>query len=717
MKQVLQELRTGRTTIADVPAPSVSKQGLCIVTRCSLISAGTERMLVEFSRAGLIDKARQQPEKVRQVLNKARTDGPIATFEAVRGQLDSDLPLGYCNVGVVAAVGSEEIGFAVGDRVVSNGPHAEVVAVTRNLCARIPDEVSDDAAAFTILASIALQGVRLAEPTIGESFAVIGLGLIGLMSVQILRANGCKVLAIDPDPAKTALARRFGATIIEPGNDEDPVDAAEAFSRGRGIDGALIAAATKSNDPVSQAARMCRKRGRIVLIGVTGLQLNRSDFYEKELTFQVSCSYGPGRYDSAYEAEGLDYPIGFVRWTEQRNFEAVLDMMSAGTLNVDSLITHRFLLGDAERAYDLIADNIEPYLGILLEYGGQKDDSRLARTVKLAGDKPGTAIGNAKPAIAMIGAGNYASRVLISAFVKAGAQLLGIASNGGQTAASRGRKFGFAEATTDAAALIADPRVNMVVIATRHDSHSRLVCDSLAAGKHVFVEKPLALSLDEIDSVDAAWRAFPEGKRPIVMVGFNRRFAPYVVRMKSLLDSVAGPKTFIMTVNSGALDADHWTQVPAVGGGRIIGEACHFIDLMRFLAGVPIKSWGVTRMESESGVTDDKASIALTFENGSIGTVHYFANGHPSFPKERIEAFGAGRILQLDNFRHLRGYGWKGFGKKSGWRQDKGQDACAAAFLTAVREGGNAPIAFEELIEVSRVTIEVGEAARSRGAC
>jgi predicted dehydrogenase/threonine dehydrogenase-like Zn-dependent dehydrogenase len=712
MKQVLQEIGTGRTTIAESPAPSVPDGGLCITTYCSLISAGTERMLVEFSRAGWVDKARQQPEKVRQVLDKVRTDGPLATAKAVRGQLDRDLPLGYCNVGVVAAVGREQTGFAVGDRVVSNGPHAEVVAVAGNLCAHIPDEVSDDAAAFTILASIGLQGIRLAEPTIGESFAVIGLGLIGLLTVQILRANGCKVLAIDPDPAKTALAHSFGATIVELAEGEDPVAAADAFTHGRGVDGVLITAATRSNEPVSQAARMCRKRARIILIGVTGLQLNRAEFYEKELTFQVSCSYGPGRYDPAYEVEGQDYPIGFVRWTEQRNFEAALDMMVAGTLNVEPLITHRFALTDAARAYDLLASGSEPYLGILLEYEEQRDPDRLARSIPLASDVPAVTREGAEPVIAMIGSGNYASRVLIPAFAKADAQLFGIASSGGQTAASVGRKFGFAEATSDAAALIADPRVNTVVIATRHDSHAPFVCDALAAGKHVFVEKPFALTISELDAIDAAWRQSPAEQRPLVMVGFNRRFAPYVMKMKSLLDSVAAAKTFVVTVNAGALHAQHWTQVPAIGGGRIIGEACHFIDLMRFLAGAPIKRWQVMSIDSESEVKDDKASITLAFADGSIGTLHYFANGHSSFPKERIEAFCAGKVLQLDNFRRLRGYGWKGLGKMSSWRQDKGQAACAAAFLSAVREGRSAPIAFEELIDVGRVTVEVGEGIR-----
>ncbi len=714
MKQVLQELGTGRTTLAEVPAPSVPRRGVCIATRRSLISAGTERMLVEFARAGWVEKARQQPEKVRQVLVKAHTDGPVATLEAVRSQLERDLPLGYCNVGVVTAVGGDTPGLSRGDRVVSNGPHAEIVAVPKNLCARVPDDVSDDEAAFAVLASIALQGVRLVNPTLGESFAVIGLGLIGLITVQVLRANGCRVLGIDPDSSKAALARDFGATVVEPGVGEDALEVANEFSRGRGMDGVLIAAASKSNEPVSQAARMCRKRGRIVLTGVAGLQLDRSEFYEKELTFQVSCSYGPGRYDRAYEVDGNDYPIGFVRWTEQRNFEAVLDMMAAGTLNVRPLISHRFALQDAPRAYDLLAGKSEPYLGILLEYTVQPEVGGSEQTISLGAERSHPAAGSTEPVLAMIGSGNYAGRVLLPALARSGARFHGIASSGGQTAASLGRKFGFDQATTDPSKLIADPRINAVVIATRHDTHAALVCEALAAGKHVFVEKPLALNLPELEAVASAWRTARSSHGPIVMVGFNRRFAPHVLKMKSLLDSVAGPKTFVITVNAGALGADHWTQDPAVGGGRIIGEACHFVDLLRFLTGARIRRWHVASIDTDSGVADDKSSMTLSFADGSVGSVHYFANGHGSFPKERIEAFCGGRILQLDNFRRLRGYGWKQFRRLGGWRQDKGQAACAAAFVAAVSNGDEAPTPFDELVEVSRATIEIAEAARSR---
>jgi predicted dehydrogenase/threonine dehydrogenase-like Zn-dependent dehydrogenase len=709
MRQVLQSLGDGRTLLADVPAPQLQSGAVLVRTTRSLISAGTERMLVDFGRAGWIDKARQQPEKVRQVLEKARTDGWMQTLEAVRSKLDQPLALGYCNVGVVDSVGSDIREFAPGDRVVSNGSHAEMVAVPRNLCARIPEGVEDDEAAFAVLGAIALQGLRLAAPTLGECFVVTGLGLIGLIAVQLLRANGCRVLGIDPDASKAELARGFGAEAVVLGAEQDPLAAAAAFSHERGVDGVLITAATSSNEPVSQAAKMCRKRGRIVLVGVAGLQLDRADFYQKELSFQVSCSYGPGRYDPAYEEKGIDYPHAFVRWTEQRNFEAVLGMMAAGSLDVRPLISHRFALGEAAAAYDLLSGSGEPHLGILLEYAPTADVR--SRTVPLA-PAPAPARADPAPSIAFIGAGNYAGRVLVPAFGATAAKLYGIASNGGVTAAHYGRKFGFAIATTDAESLLADSNVQAIVVATRHDSHAHFVRRALEAGKHVFVEKPLAITLDQLDEIAAAWRTCSAGAaRPQLMVGFNRRFAPHVMRMKALLAQVREPKSFVVTVNAGAIPRSHWTQDPGVGGGRIIGEGCHFVDLLRFLSGQAIVHASVQVLGTEAG-HDDSVAITLGFADGSWGTIHYLANGHPAFPKERVEVFCAGRILQLDNFRRLRGMGWKGFSSMRLWRQDKGQKACAAAFIDAIESGRAAPIPIEELLEVSRVTIELGQAAR-----
>jgi predicted dehydrogenase/threonine dehydrogenase-like Zn-dependent dehydrogenase len=713
MRQVLQSLADGRTVLAEVPAPTAARGGLLIRTTRSLISAGTERMLAEFGRAGWIDKARQQPEKARQVLDKVRTDGMRQTIDAVRSKLDQPLPLGYCNVGVVVEVGADVRGFAVGQRVASNGPHAELVTVPRNLCARIPDGVSDDEAAFAVLGAIALQGVRLAAPTIGECFVVTGLGLLGLLAVQILRANGCRVLGIDPDPAKGELARRFGADIVALDKGEDPLAVAATYSGGAGVDGVLITASTRSSDPVSQGARMCRQRGRIVMVGVTGLELDRSDFYKKELSFQVSCSYGPGRYDPQYEENGTDYPLGFVRWTEQRNFVAVLEMLDSRALDVRTLISHRFAFDAAPAAYALLATQSEPYLGILLEYNTGDRDNVRARTV--AFDRQAThAASDSVPKVAVIGAGNYAARVLIPAFAASGARLEGIASAGGVTAAHYARKFGFARATTDADALIDADDIDIVVIATRHDSHARFVLGALQARKHIFVEKPLALTTSDIDAIAAAWTACaPAGQRPQITVGFNRRFAPHAVRMQALLAGIREPKSFLVTVNAGAIPAAHWTQDPCVGGGRIIGECCHFVDLLRFLAGHRIVSAHAQALTPEGTSQPlDSVVITLSFADGSWGTIHYLANGHASFPKERIEVFCAGRILQLDNFRRLRAFGWPGFQSMKLWRQDKGQRSCVGAFVEAVRSGGSAPIPMEELTEVARVSVALGEAVR-----
>jgi predicted dehydrogenase/threonine dehydrogenase-like Zn-dependent dehydrogenase len=707
MKQVLQDLANGNTSVVEAPVPQVSPGNILIYTTTSLISAGTERMLVEFGRASLIDKVRQQPDRVKMVLEKVKSDGLMATIDAVRSKLAQPLPLGYCNVGVVAEVGHGVEGFTPGDRVVSNGPHADVVKVPRNLCAKIPDNVDDESAVFTVMASIGLQGIRLAQPTLGEAFVVTGAGLIGLLTVQLLRAHGCRVLAVDFDDHKLALAREFGADVCNPGTGGDPVAAGMAFSRGEGVDGVIITASTKSNDPVSQAARMCRTRGRIILVGVTGLELSRADFYEKELSFQVSCSYGPGRYDTNYEEKGQDYPYGFVRWTEQRNFEAVLDMMAGGQLAVKPLITQRFAFESASDAYQVLTQDTSA-MGILLHYTSDVSQRAITRVAL----KPDATFDARKPVVGFIGAGNYASRILIPAFKAAGGQLHTIVTAGGITSVIHGKKAAFAQASTDVGALLANDEVNTVVIATRHDSHASLVAQVLRAGKHVFVEKPLAINHEELAEVENAYKAaHAAGAKPHLMVGFNRRFSPQVQKMKALLAGVTGPRAFVMTVNAGAIPREHWTQDPTVGGGRIVGEACHFIDLMRFLAGVPITRHSSIRMET---ATADTVTIQLGFADGSIGTIHYFANGNKSYPKERLEIFAAGRVLQLHNFRTLTGFGWPGFSKMNLWRQNKGQTDCVRHFLSAIAEGRGTPIAVDEVFEVARVSIEAARLLRSQ---
>ncbi len=709
MKQILQDMANGHTTVVEAPTPTASANFLIVNTVVSLISAGTERMLVDFGKASYLEKARQQPDKVKMVLKKVQTDGLMTTIDAVRSKLAQPLPLGYCNVGVIHEIGSGVGDFNVGDRVVSNGSHADVVKVGKNLCARIPDAVDDDSAAFVVVASIGLQGIRLAKPTLGEAFVVTGVGLIGLLTVQLLRAQGCRVLAIDFDASKLDLARQFGADTCNPGKGEDPIAAGMAFSRGAGVDGVIIAAATKSNDPIAQAAGMCRKRGRIVLVGITGLELNRADFYEKELSFQVSCSYGPGRYDANYEEKGQDYPYGFVRWTEQRNFEAILDLMASGRLNVKALITHKIAFESAQDAYNLLSTD-KTALGVLLKYSAAPE-KRHIKSLSLGPKKVFSAAG---PVVGFIGAGNYASRILIPAFKAASAQLHTLCTAGGANSVIHGKRNGFSEASSDLESVLSNQEINTVVIVTRHDSHASIVSRALAKGKHVFVEKPLALTMEEIDQVEAAYHAaHGEAKGPQLMVGFNRRFSPQIKKIKVLLDAVREPKTFVMTMNAGPIPGSHWTQDKNVGGGRIIGEACHFIDLMRFLVGRKIVSVQARRMGDTPGIeiTEDRATILLGFEDGSFGTIHYLANGSANFPKERIEVFAAGRVLQLDNFRKLRGFGWPGFKKFNLWKQDKGQKRCVQEFLRGLVDGVPA-IPVDEIFEVARVTIEAAEIIR-----
>ncbi len=761
MKQILQNLRDGETMVCDVPAPGVAPGRVLIRTRASLVSAGTERMLVEFGRASLLGKAKAQPEKVRQVLDKIRTDGVLPTLEAVFRRLDEPMPLGYCNAGVVLEVGAGVTAVQPGDRVASNGPHAEVVSVPENLCAKVPDSVTDEQAAFTVLSSIALQGVRLVEPQLGEMVVVYGLGLIGLITVQLLKANGCQVLGVDVDPDRLRLAETLGARVVDAGAG-DALTAAEAWTAGRGVDAVLITAAAKTDKIVHNAAQMCRKRGRIVLVGVVGLDLKRSDFYEKELTFQVSCSYGPGRYDENYEQQGHDYPHGFVRWTEQRNFQAVLEMLRSGQLDVAPLITHRFDLSDAPAAYAVVSEG--GMLGTVLRYGGAEDASRSSEgsgpATATDRNRPQSAAIDSEPAqaptrdsrvasIGIIGAGLHAKATLVPALARTSAQLLYIADVNGVAAQHVAGKHGVWEACTDHGVILADPEVHAVVITVPHHLHASLVCESLKAGKHVFVEKPLALSEAEVEQVGTALAecqgsvqcsvfgvqdgeagpdsrpATPEfgspndeqritsNESPILLVGFNRRFSPHSVKMAELLAGRSQPLCMTMTINAGAVAAEHWIQDRERGGGRVIGEACHFIDLLSFLAGSPVVTVAAMMIGEGPTVRDDKIAICLTFADGSIGTVNYFANGSKRHPKEMLEVYSEGRVLKLTNFRELRGFGFAGFRRFRTWRQDKGHRAEMAAFVAAVANGEPSPIPFEQAENVTRASFAAVESART----
>lgn len=699
MKQILQMLGNGDTIIADVPAPAPHVGHVLIHSQVSLISAGTERMLVDFGKANIIDKARQQPERVRQVLDKVRTDGLFPTVEAVRSKLNQPIALGYCNVGVVANDTCGGTSFRPGQRVVSNGCHASVVRVPNNLCAAIPDNVDDDSAVFTVLGAIALQGVRLAEVTLGECVVVMGMGLIGLLTVQILRANGCRVLATDYDASRLELAARFGAETLNVGDGSDLYSVANRFSRSRGVDAVLITASTSSNEPVRQAAKISRKRGRIVMVGVTGTELPRTEFFEKELSFRVSCSYGPGRYDAQYEEKGIDYPVGYVRWTEQRNFEAVLDLMSRGALNTEPLISHRFEIDSALEAYELLGAN-EPTLGMLIDYELAESDQRVQVLVEEPETKPESV------SISVVGAGNYSSRVLIPAFNKCDVNLRTLCGSSGVNATIGAKKFGFDQVSTDANATIEDEFVNVVVIATPHNSHAELVIDAIEAGKHVFVEKPLCLTRDDVKKIQSVAEDRPQIS---LMVGFNRRFAPLTEKLMELLEPLVEPKSIVITVNAGNIPPEHWVQQRDVGGGRIVGEACHFIDLARYISSARISQVSVTAMRGANNECGDKASIAIEFEDGSHATIHYLANGHSSFPKERIEVFCGGKVLQLDNFRRLTGWGFDRFKSTTSRRQNKGQDQCVARFVESVKCGQQPPIPLEEILEVSLASIDAQE--------
>ncbi|MCE5328010.1 MAG: bi-domain-containing oxidoreductase [Planctomycetaceae bacterium] len=688
MKQILQDLRGGQTRLVEVPSPIVTPGSLLIRTTRTLISAGTERMLVEFGKASLIAKARSQPDKVKQVLDKIKTDGLSATLEAVFSRLDEPLPLGYCNCGVVMQVGAGVTGFAPGDRLISNGPHAQIVAVPKNLCAKVPDCISDEQAAFTVLASIALQGLRLVNPVMGERVAVFGLGVIGLVAVQLLRANGCQVLAIDVNADRLKQAASHGAATALAGQGSDPVIAARAWTGGCGVDAVVITAAAKTDLIMHQAAEMSRKRGRLVLVGVVGLNLRRSDFYEKELTFQVSCSYGPGRYDDRYEKGGQDYSLSEVRWTEQRNFQAVLDMMSTGRLNVDALVSHRFNLDEAAEAYDLITTR--GGLGVILKYPESVDPMP---TLTL-GWPQGTS--SDSPVIGVIGAGNFSKVTLMPALAKIRARVGYIADLNTAAAVHLASKFHANKAVSDYRLMLEDPAVQAVFVAVNHNLHARLVTEILRSGKHAFVEKPLAMTLEELAQIQSAIAAAP---RCMVMTGFNRRFSPHTQAIAKALASRKEPLSMAMTVNAGYIPPEHWVHDPVLGGGRIIGEACHFIDLLAFLAGCEVTTVSACMAGRGFATRDDKMAITLGFADGSVGSVCYYANGSKQYPKELLRVFSDGHVFELDNFRQTRALGVRGFRTVRTHGQDKGHTREFKTFIDRVaQEAGEWPVSFEQQI-------------------
>lgn len=698
MKQIIQSFKTGETILEDIPAPLIKRGSILIRTSRSLVSLGTERMLVEFGKSNLISKARQQPDKVKQVLDKIKTDGLLPTMEAVFNKLEQPLPLGYCNVGAVIAVGEGVADFKVGDRVASNGHHAEYVCIPQNLAVHIPENVSDDEATFTVIGSIGLQGLRLANPTMGETFVVIGLGLIGLLTAQLLKANGCNVIGVDFDESKLLLANEFGVIPFNP-REGDVVKFVEAYTNNLGADGVIITASAKGNDIISQAAKMSRKRGRIILVGVIGLDLSRSDFYEKELTFQVSCSYGPGRYDENYEQKGIDYPLPFVRWTEKRNFETILLAISNSTINVKKLITELVPLTDFYKIYNKISSSKS--IASILTYSNESLICP-SHSIKLNSHS----FEKSNGIIGVIGAGNFTKMTMLPAFKGTEASLKYIASAGGVSGTALAKKYNFSYSTTDYKEILKDEGVDLVMITTRHDQHASLVVESLRNNKNVFVEKPLALNNSQLNEIIDAYKG-SSGKT--LTVGFNRRFSPHSLKVKSLLDN--SPMNVIATMNAGAIPSNSWIHDMNIGGGRIIGEACHFIDLISFFTGCKVVSVCMNAMGVNPSENADTATILLKFENGSTGTINYFANGSKEYPKERIEIYSQDRTVVIDNFRLTTGFGFKNF-KKLRTSLDKGHKNQFEWLLKQVKLGGPSLIPFDEIINTTKASFAAIESMK-----
>jgi len=752
MKQILQNLRNGEIIVAEVPVPTPGKGQALVRTAASLVSAGTERMVVEFAEKSLLGKARSRPDLVRQVLDKARREGLLTTLDATINRLEQPLPLGYSSAGAIVLLGEGMEGFRAGERVACAGGgyavHAEYAIVPRNLLVPIPQAVDFESAAFTTLGAIALHGYRLTEIQLGESVAVIGLGLLGLLAAGIARAAGCQVFGVDLDERRVALAKQLGVQATQRDGAEE---AAASFSRGRGFDAILICADTSSADPVELAGSIARDRARVVAVGSVGLHIPRKIYYEKELIFINSRSYGPGRYDPSYEEKGRDYPIGYIRWSEGRNLEAIVDMLSSGRLDVKALVSHRFTIQDAPQAYELITGKQdEPFLGVLLTYPQKEDeesvsreaepqlviDEDASRPVKPLPEQPQKASGAqfGKARLGVLGAGNFASAVMLPAISKLhGVELVGIASAAGVSAQHAVKKFGFSYATSEESDIIDDPQINAVAVLTRHNLHAQQVLSALQAGKHVFCEKPLALNLAELSRIERALCSFSDNEKtetisreesatlepeslpaPILMVGFNRRFAPLTLRLKEFLANSTEPLVAHYRVNAGYIPLDHWTQDPEQGGGRLIGEACHFIDFLTFLVGSPPVGVSAYGLPDRDRYREDNLVLIMNFADGSVGTVSYLANGDKAFSKERVEVFRAGRVGVLDDYRSLETIS---AGKRrvlrARLRQDKGHQAEGQAFVTAILTAGPPPIPYDQIFGVMRATFAAQDSLRS----
>ncbi len=713
MDQVIQPIDGRNTEVVDVPTPACGPNQVLIANACSLISVGTERGVVELAKKSLLAKARQRPDHVRRVLQKVRQEGLVSTVRQVRAKLDQPMPLGYSSAGVVLEVGPGVEAFRPGDRVASNGGHAGIVAVGENLVAQVPDSVPFEEACYAVVGSIAMQGIRLARVDLGSVVSVIGLGLIGQITVALLRAAGCTVLGTDLDAEKCRLALAMGADWAAP---HGLPEAVMARTRGHGADAVLITASTPSNAPLELAARVARPKGRVVAVGAVGMEVPRRDFYPKELELVVSCSYGPGRYDHYYEEAGRDYPYAYVRWTEQRNIQSILDLMGQGRLSVAPLTTHRFPIDRAVDAYTMIGAQSEPAVGVVLTFPEVASPSLPRRImVPPSAAKPGRPAAGAALGVGFIGAGNFATAVMLPALARQeGIALKSLCSARGLSARTQASKYGFAAACTDAAEVFRDPQVDVAFIVTRHDSHARLLLEALRAGKHVYLEKPLALTEAELAEIEA-YLAEAKGPVPIWTVGFNRRFSPAAQAVRKHFQGVDGPKTAAYRFNAGDLPDDHWAHDEQIGGGRIIGEACHAADLLSFLIGSPIT--GVSAESASAGsalrVASDRAAITLRHADGSVSSILYTAGGDRAASKERVELFGGGRVGVIDDFSQVELFSG---GRQTTQRlggQSKGHQESVAAFLAAVRSGGPMPIPVVDLLATSYAMIGAMESIRS----
>jgi len=706
MKQVLQEMDTGALRLVDVPAPLVRPGGVLVRTRYSVISVGTERSKIELGRKSLLGKARERPDQVRKVLDAVKREGVASAYRKVRSRLSAPSPLGYSCAGVVEAVGPGVDDIEVGQLVACAGAgyanHAERVWVPKNLVVPVPEGVAADEAAFATLGAIALQGVRQADVRLGETVAVIGLGILGQLTVQLLRAAGVQPIGIDVDAARVALAERHGAAGVL--RSEDVAGRVAVLSGGIGADAVIITAATSSEDPIRLAGEIARDRGRVVVVGAVPIRPPRSPYYEKELEIRLSRSYGPGRYDPEYEEKGHDYPVGYVRWTERRNLGEFLRLLSTGAVRMDELITHRFPFAEVERAYGtLTGEEGRGALGVVLEYPEEATEEPRRIVVRDVADPRAPVTGPI--GVGLIGAGNFAQDVLIPSLKRLGVEFRGVVTASGLTARGVAEKHGFAYAASSADEVLADPGTHVVVVATRHDEHARLAAEALRAGKAVFVEKPLAL--DEASLEDVLGAASQGGP---LMVGFNRRFAPATQFVRERLERTAGARVVHIRVNAGAVPATSWVHDPEVGGGRLVGEGCHFIDLALYLAGSPAVEVSAQAIAGSdpAAALQDNVVVTLRCADGSIASILYTSKGNPRSGKERIEVFAGGVSAVIDDFRGAEVHGakrerWKG-------RQDKGHHAELEAFVRAVREGATSPISLAELENSSRATLR---AARS----